>query len=110
MKTVIGIMLIAGALIVTVPAKAQLHVGLGINIGPPAPRTETVKIAPSPDHVWVAGYYRWHPKRHVYIWQPGRWEKPPRPHQAWIMGHWEQRNHEWVYFEGHWEKERHRRK
>jgi hypothetical protein len=86
MKTVIGIMLIAGALIVTVPAKAQLHVGLGINIGPPAPRTETVKIAPSPDHIWVAGYYRWHPKRHVYIWQPGRWEKPPRPHQAWIMG------------------------
>jgi hypothetical protein len=110
MKTFLRILLIAGSLMITVPAMAQLHVGLGITLGPPALRTETIVAAPSPAHVWVTGYYRWHPKRHTYVWVPGHWQKPPRPHQVWAAGHWEQRNHEWVYFEGRWKKDSRGRK
>jgi WXXGXW repeat (2 copies) len=105
MKTFLKLALFGGLLAIAIPASAQLHIGVGINIGPPAPRAERMSARPSRDAVWIAGYHRWAPRRHRYVWVPGRWMRPPRPHTVWVAGRWERRNNEWVYYEGRWENE-----
>jgi hypothetical protein len=106
MKTFLKLALFCGLFAVAIPASAQLHIGLGINIGPPPPQREVVVV--QPPHrgmIWVAGYYKWHPRRHRYTWVAGRWMRPPRPHTVWVEGRWERRNNEWVYYEGRWAPE-----
>lgn len=110
MKTFLKTLILAGIFAISTPASAQLHIGLHINMGPPPPPRERVVVRPRGDVVWIAGYYRWHPHRHSYLWVPGRWERPPRPRSVWVPGRWERRNDEWVYFEGRWEGERIRKR
>lgn len=105
MKTFFKLALFCGMLAVAIPASAQLHIGVGINIGPPPSQKERMIVRPSRDAVWIAGYYRWAPRRHRYVWVAGRWALPPRPHAIWVEGRWERRNNEWVYYQGRWENE-----
>ncbi len=86
------------------PAVAQIHVGLGIRIGPPAPQKEVVVARPYRGAVWVPGYYKWAPRHHEYVWVRGHWERPPHARMVWVPGRWEQRRGEWVFFEGRWEE------
>ena len=102
MKPLWRIALLGGMLTMAAPLFAQLHVGIGINIGPPPPRREIIVARPYPDAVWIPGYYRWNGRRHHYLWVRGRWARPPHAHAEWVEGHWEQRHNEWVYFEGRW--------
>ena len=110
MKTILKAALLAGMLAIGAPASAQLHVGLHINVGPPPPPREEVVVRPHGDVVWIAGYYRWHPRRHQYSWVRGHWESPPRRHSVWVPARWERRNNEWVNYEGHWQNERVRKR
>jgi hypothetical protein len=72
-----------------------------VRIGPPAPVVETRIVAPSPRHVWIAGYHRWDGR--AYVWVPGRWELPPSHRAAWVPGHWvHHRRNGWYWVEGHW--------
>jgi hypothetical protein len=72
-----------------------------VSIAPPAPIVEVQTVAPGPGHVWVAGYHRW--DGHAYIWVPGRWALPPRPHAVWVAGHWNHHHaHGYYWVEGHW--------
>jgi hypothetical protein len=71
-----------------------------VRIGPPRPIVETRVVAPSREHVWIAGYHRW--DGNAYVWVPGRWELPPRPHARWVAHRWVHRREGWVMVEGHW--------
>jgi hypothetical protein len=71
-----------------------------VKIAPPRAIIEKRGEAPSPEHVWIAGYHRW--DGNAYVWVPGRWEKPPRPHARWIAHSWVKRNGGYVMVEGHW--------
>ncbi|HTX17428.1 MAG TPA: hypothetical protein VMG34_02110 [Bacteroidota bacterium] len=106
MKNFLKALLLAAMMSIAVPALAQLHVGLHIQVGPPPPPREEVVPRPHGHVIWIDGYYRWHPHRHAYVWVRGHWERPPRPHSVWVPGRWERRNGEWVNFEGHWANER----
>jgi hypothetical protein len=108
MKRFLKLALLCVLLAVAIPAFGQLHIGVGINIGPPPPKRERMIARPGRDAVWLAGYYKWHPRRHRYTWVPGHWMRPPRPHVVWVEGRWERRNNECVYYEGRWEDEQHR--
>jgi hypothetical protein len=87
---------------------AALAIGLGVTpaeamvvrFGPPPPVREVVVACPSPRHVWVPGYYRWHGGR--YAWVGGRWAVPPRHHAAWVPGHWASRRGGFVWVGGFW--------
>ena len=109
MKNLLKMLLLAAMMSVAVPALAQLHVGLNIQVGPPPPPREEVLPRPHGNVIWIDGYYRWHPHRHAYVWVRGHWERPPRPRSVWVPGRWERRNGEWVNYPGHWENERVRR-
>jgi hypothetical protein len=71
-----------------------------IRVGPPAPIVEHPAPAPGPGFVWVSGYHRWDGQR--YVWVPGRWDRPPRPHARWVAAHYAHRRGGWVFVEGHW--------
>jgi hypothetical protein len=71
-----------------------------VRVVPPAPIVEVRPDRPAPGHVWITGYHRW--DGNAYVWTPGRWEAPPRPHARWVAHRWVRRHGGWVMVEGHW--------
>jgi hypothetical protein len=71
-----------------------------VKIAPPAPVVEARIQAPGPGYVWVGGYHRW--TGAAYVWVPGRWALPPRPHAVWIDGHWAKTPSGWHWKAGQW--------
>jgi hypothetical protein len=98
MKRYLVVALAVVALSSALPARAGTRVY--VRIGPPAPIVETRVVAPSPRHVWIAGYHRWDGA--AFVWVPGRWALPPAHHHAWVAGRWTHDPHGWYWAEGHW--------
>jgi hypothetical protein len=71
-----------------------------VRIGPPAPIHEEIIARPGAGYVWTPGYHRWDGQR--YVWAPGAWVMPPRPHAVWVAHRWVHRHGGWVLVEGHW--------
>lgn len=74
---------------------------------PPAPKRETKPAAPSPDAVWVTGFWdlrgdRATAPRAGWTWVPGRWITPPVPHARWDPGHWGWSDEWYSWIPGHW--------
>lgn len=72
-----------------------------IEVAPPPPQQEVIPVAPSPQHVWIAGYWRWDPMARRHAWMAGRYDLG-RPGRAWVPAHWVQRGWRWRYMPGHW--------
>jgi WXXGXW repeat (2 copies) len=88
--------LLAACTLIPAASNAQIVV----KIGPPVAVVEHPGPPPAAGFVWIAGYHRWDGAR--YVWVPGRYEQPPRPHAVWVPHHWVQRHGGWVLVEGHW--------
>jgi len=71
-----------------------------VRMGPPHAIVEHGAVRPSPRHVWIAGYHRWDGR--TYVWEPGRWELPPREHAVWVAPRWQHRHDGYVFVEGRW--------
>jgi hypothetical protein len=71
-----------------------------VHEAPPHDRAEHRPGRPSGRHVWIGGYHRW--DGHAYVWEPGRWDLPPREHAVWVAPRWRHRHGDWVFIEGHW--------
>jgi len=94
-----------------IPARAESHVSVGLNlvVGPPAPVVvqaappavvaDYPTYTPGPGYVWVAGHNSWVQGR--WIWISGTWVRPPQPDAIYVEGRWDARVHTWV--ESHWE-------
>ena len=68
---------------------------------PPPVRHEVIGVAPSPRHVWVAGYWTHHHGR--WVWVQGHYVVGPRTGAVWVPGHWDRTDRGWVWTAGHWE-------
>jgi len=77
-------------------ASAQVE----ISVRPPRAVVEHRGVRPGRDYVWQPGYQRWDGR--AYVWAPGSSQRPPRPHQRWVNGHYVRRGHGWVFVEGRW--------
>lgn len=57
-----------------------------------------VIAAPSPNYIWIDGYWTWDYGYREYVWVPGRWEVSPYAGAVWIPGYWEytQRGYRWI--------------
>ena len=71
-----------------------------VKLKPPALRVEHRPARPGPEYVWVGGYHRW--DGNAYVWVPGSWQHPPRPHAKWVAHKWVHRHGGYVLVEGHW--------
>jgi hypothetical protein len=60
-----------------------------------------IPVAPSPQHVWIAGHWRWDPMVRRHVWLAGRYDLG-RPGMRWMPAHWVQRGWRWRYVPGHW--------
>ncbi len=72
-----------------------------INVAPPPPRIEVMTPAPSPNHVWIDGYWRWNNGRHD--WVNGHWEAR-RDGYFWAPGHWVRNGNSWTFSGGFWQR------
>jgi hypothetical protein len=70
-------------------------------VGPPPPRVEAPTLQPSPNHVWITGYWKWAGIN--YEWVDGRWVKAKKG-KVWVPGTWEQDGARWVWKPGKWVK------
>jgi hypothetical protein len=86
--------------LVTTAASAQSSERIETTIAPPASPPETRPAAPSPAHIWVAGYWRWTGARHH--WTAGSWQLPPRASQSWVAPRWLHREGAWLFLPGYW--------
>lgn len=68
----------------------------------PAASQEIIDERPSPQHIWVAGHWRWQEGR--YAWVAGRWEIPPRSNVMWVEPRWEKRPNGVVLAGGYWQE------
>ena len=75
-----------------------------VEVQPPAPppqlRVEIPGTAPSPDYVWIPGYWDWN--GHDYLWISGKWMELPAPKVTWVPGHWEWNGYNYVWTSGYW--------
>lgn len=71
-----------------------------INVAPPPPRIDIVTVAPSPNHVWISGFWRWDHGQHV--WVGGHWEAR-RDGYFYAPGHWYRNGNSWTFSGGFWQ-------
>jgi hypothetical protein len=81
----------------TAPAAVSTIV---VTQAPPAPEQEAALAQPSPQHVWLAGYWTWHHDQ--YQWMAGHWELPPNSNSVWVAPRWEQQGNAYRFYEGYW--------
>jgi hypothetical protein len=73
-------------------AKAQVDIGVNLQLNRPAQYENNERVhpaRPSNAHVWVAEEWQWNGGRYAY--RPGYWSVPPRAHAVWIPGSWRHR-------------------
>jgi len=59
-----------------------------------------VLAQPSPNDVWVAGYWTW--RNSQYQWMVGQWVLPPNSGSVWVAPRWEQQGNAYRFYEGYW--------
>jgi len=96
MKRIILAVLLA---FIMLPAASFAQVSIRIG-RPPAPVYERRGPPPERGYVWTNGYQRRDGDR--YVWNPGRYERPPHARARWVAHRWVRRHGEWVMVEGHW--------
>ena len=94
--------LLTGLFALTLAAAPFASAQLAIRIGPPARVYERVPPPPPEHREWVyqRGYQRWDGNR--YVWAPGTYVAPPRPHARWTEGRYVHARDGWRYREGYW--------
>ena len=71
-----------------------------VTVEPPLPRVEVMPPAPSPNHVWIGGYWRW--ERGHHVWVGGHWEAR-REGYFWAPAHWYHSGNGWAMSGGAWQ-------
>lgn len=82
---------------------ASHYGGYGYIGPPPPPRVYgPVGYAPGPGFVWIDGFYNLRGSR--WVWIPGYWIRPPRPHAVWVRPYWEPHGRSYRFHRGYWRR------
>lgn len=81
-------------------SSAQVTVGVGIHIGPPALPVYEQPPCPEEGYLWTPGYWAYGPAG--YYWVPGVWVAPPHPGLLWTPGYWGFVNGAYLWHAGYW--------
>lgn len=71
-------------------------------VPPPPQAAEVVPAAPSPNALWIPGY--WSFNGNAYVWLAGHWEVPPPNVHAYVTAHWERYGrHSYCWVQSYWQ-------
>ena len=96
------LLLAFSALIASVPAHAQVAVGISVGFAPPAIPVYTQPVCPGDGYIWTPGYWAWDPDFDDYYWVPGTWVEPPEVGFLWTPGYWGWNGSAFVFYDGYW--------
>ena len=94
------LLLLAGVLIVSSAALAQVSVGISVHVGPPALPVYEQPACPGDGFIWIPGYWYWGPDG--YFWVPGTWVIAPRVGFLWTPGYWGWGGGVYIWHPGYW--------
>jgi hypothetical protein len=83
------------------PARAQIAVGISVDIAPPPLPVYDQPPIPADGYIWTPGYWAWDDDT-GYYWVPGTWVMPPQPELLWTPGYWAWNDGVYAYNEGYW--------
>ena len=92
--------LLAGVLVVSSAALAQVSIGVSVRIGPPALPVYEQPACPGDSFIWIPGYWAWGPDG--YFWVPGTWVIAPRVGFLWTPGYWGWGGGLYIWHPGYW--------
>lgn len=93
-------LLLAPTLLVSVPAAAQIGIGVSITVAPPELPVYEQPPLPGPGFIWSPGYWAWGGED--YYWVPGTWVEAPQPGYLWTPGYWGWGEGAYLWHEGYW--------
>ncbi len=82
------------------PSRAQVSVGVSINIAPPPLPVYVQPAIPAPGYIWTPGYWAW--GAFGYYWVPGTWVAPPAVGLLWTPGWWGWSGGVFLWHAGYW--------
>jgi hypothetical protein len=94
------LLLLAGVLVVSSAALAQVSIGVSVRIGPPPLPVYEQPVCPGEGFIWMPGYWYWGPDG--YFWVPGTWVIAPRVGFLWTPGYWGWGGGVYVWHPGYW--------
>src|SRR5438445_9010199 len=94
------LLLLAGVLLVSSAALAQVSVGISVHVGPPALPVYEQPACPGDGFIWIPGYWYWGPDG--YFWVPGTWVIAPRVGVLWTPGYWGWGGGVYIWHPGYW--------
>jgi hypothetical protein len=83
------------------PARAQIAVGISVDVAPPPLPVYDQPPIPEPGYMWTPGYWAWDDDT-GYYWVPGTWVQPPQPDLLWTPGYWGWNDGVYGFHEGYW--------
>jgi hypothetical protein len=86
-------------------AHPPLGPGALVSQPPPAPLVEKKSPQPTPEHVWIDGWWGWS-REDQYAWRPGHWEIPRSPQTRWVAPVWTKEDGGWRFTPGEWRWEK----
>jgi WXXGXW repeat (2 copies) len=96
------LLLAFSALIASVPAHAQVAVGISVGFAPPAIPVYTQPVCPGDGYIWTPGYWAWDADFGDYYWVPGTWVEAPEVGFLWTPGYWGWNDSAYVFYDGYW--------
>jgi hypothetical protein len=82
------------------PARAQVALGVSIQIAPPLLPVYVQPAMPEVGYMWTPGY--WAYGTVGYYWVPGTWIQPPTVGVLWTPPYWGWNNGAYVFYNGYW--------
>jgi WXXGXW repeat (2 copies) len=88
--------------IASIPAHAQVVVGVSVSFAPPAIPVYDQPICPGDGYIWTPGYWAWDADFNDYYWVPGTWVEAPAVGLLWTPGFWAWNGGAFVFTDGYW--------
>lgn len=96
----LAVLLGAPALALPPAVQAEVNIGIGVTIAPPALPVYAQPPAPAPGYIWTPGYWAWGPDG--YYWVDGVWLLPPAVDMLWTPGWWGWSDGYYRWHGGYW--------
>ena len=99
-RFICSLLLAVGLLAVPAQSRAQVAVGIVVQIAPPELPIYEQPLCPGEGYFWTPGYWAW--DGDDYYWVPGTWVLVPEVGFFWTPGYWAWGGSGFIFYEGYW--------